>query len=306
MFHKFIGAVVLFLAMSAPAYSQVRLERKVQEGSSYTSSVSSQIDQKLTIAGMDTETNVETRTSSKSTVGKRDGLGMLRITEKVESLQVNLTAMGLQYVFDSANPDNKGTSQLEFLRDIHKAVAKSATTVVLDKSNRVHAVEPEQNLLASLPAEAQAIVKGQLDPEQMKKKANQEIDSLPSEPVNKGDTWVRTESANFGAGQIMTFQNEYTYQGTIEKDGRKLDKITTKVLTVAFALEDSPLPLKLKGSDLKATESEGTVLFDREKGYTAESSSSIHIVGDIGFTLNDMDLPSKLDLKIKTTATVGK
>jgi hypothetical protein len=297
--------MVLSLAMTTSAYSQVRFERKVQEGGSYTTTVTAQIDQKLNIGGMETDTNVETRTTSKATVGKRDGSGMLRVRTTVESLQINMTAQGQQYSFDSANPDMKGTSVLEFVRDIHKAVAKSVTTIVYDQNNRVHAVEPEQNLLASLPAEAQALVKSQIDPEQLKANANQELDSLPSEPVNKGDTWVRTENANFGAGQVMTFQTEYTYRGTIEKEGRTLDKITSNVLSVTFALQDSPLPLKVKGSDLKAAESEGTILFDREKGYVVESTSSTRITGDIAFTVNDMDLPSKLDLKIKTSTTIG-
>jgi hypothetical protein len=304
---RLLVSSVLFLAFSVTANAQVKLERKIVEGSTFTVSTTSNIEQKLTIAGMDTDTNADTRSVSKATVGKRDGLGMLRVQEKVESLQVNLTAAGQQYSFDSNNPDNKGGSVLEFIRDIHKALAKSVSTVVYDKNNRVHAVERDENLLASLPEQARDLVKGQVDPEQLKQNANQEIEKLPSDPVQKGDTWVRTETANFGAGQVMTFQTEYTYQGTVEKNGRTLDKITSKVMSVMFALQaDSPLPLKLKGSELKADASEGTLLFDRELGRAAESTSSTHITGDITFTLNDMELPSKLDLKIKSTSTVGK
>jgi hypothetical protein len=304
MLYRTFVSLILLLSISSSAYSQVRLEHKLQEGTSHTTSLSSTIDQKLVIAGMDTQTNVETTTTSKLTIGKRDGLGMLRAQEKVESLQVNMSAQGLQYTFDSANPDKKGDSPLEFLRDIHKGLLGSVSTIVYDKDNRVHAVETDQNLLASLPEAAKEMVKGQLDPEELKTKANQDIDQLPTEPVSKGDTWVRTENANFGAGQVMTFQTEYTYQGTIEKDGRTLDKITSKILTVMFTLQaNSPLPFKLKGSELKATETEGTLLFDRAKGQIVESSSANRITGDIGFTVNDMDLPSKLDLKMKVTAS---
>ena len=297
---------VLFLSFAITANGQVKLERKIVEGSTFTVTTSTNIEQKLTIAGMDTDTNAETRSVSKATVGKRDEQGMLRVQEKIDSLQVNMTAAGQQYSFDSANPDNKGGSVLEFVRDIHKALAKSVSTVVYDKNNRVHAVERDENLLGSLPEQARDLVKGQIDPEQLKSAANPDIERLPTDAVQKGDTWVRTETANFGAGQVMTFQTEYTYQGTVEKNGRTLDKITSKVTSVMFALNDSPLPLKLKGSELKADESEGTLLFDRELGRTAESTSSTRITGDITFTLNDMELPSKLDLKMKTTAIVGK
>jgi hypothetical protein len=214
--------------------------------------------------------------------------------------------MGQNYSFDSASPDTKGTSQLEALRDVHKALAKRTTTTILDKMNRVYAIEADQDVLAGLPPEIAALAKGQLDPENLKKAANQEIDSLTTEPVSKGDSWQRTESANFGAGQIMTFQTKYTYEGTVEKGGKTLDKITSKTLSVDFGLQDSPLPFTVKGSDLKATESESVTLFDRALGQVVESSSSIRIEGDITFVVNNMDLPAKLDLKMQTGVVVKR
>jgi hypothetical protein len=216
-----------------------------------------------------------------------------------------MTVMGQNYSFDSASPDTKGASALEVLRDIHKALAKRTSTTTLDKTGRVLAIEHDQDVLSGLPAEIQALAKGQLDPENLKQQANQEIDSLPTETVNKGESWQRTESANFGAGQVMTFQTKYTYEGPIQKGGKTLEKITSKVLSVDFALQDSPLPFQLKGSDLKATESEGVILFDRELGQSVESSSSIRITGDITFVINNMDLPSQLDLKM-TSAVLLK
>ena len=110
----------------------------------------------------------------------------------------------------------------------------------------------------------------------------------------------------FGAGQIMTFQTKYTYEGTVEKDGKTLDRITSKTLSVDYSLQDSPLPLQLKGSDLKAAESEGVTLFDRELGRAVESNSSIRITGEITFAVNNMDLPSKLDLKMQSGVVVKK
>jgi Family of unknown function (DUF6263) len=288
------------LGIATVSFGQVKLERKIHEGTSYTSEVTSQIDQKLVIAGMDTQTNVQTRTTARSTVGKRDVAGMLKVQEKIESLNINMSANGQDYSFDSTAPDNKGNSALEMLRDIHKVLAKRTSTVIYDKENRIYAIESDQDLLNSVPAELQPIVKSQVDPEYLKKAANQELDQLPKEPVNKGDSWQRTEIANFGAGQVMTFQTKYTYEGTIEKEGRKLEKITTKVLSVDFTLQDSPLPLQLKASDLKAEESDGTILFDRDAGIVVESNSSIRIVGDITFAFNGMDLPSKLDLKMQS------
>jgi hypothetical protein len=297
-------ASCLLLALAATSFGQVKLERKMPEGATYTTEAVNRFEQKLTIAGMETDSEADARTVTKSTIGQRDAAGMLRVTDKIESMQISITAMGSNYVFDSANPDNKGNSSLEAVRDLHKALARQTTTTTYDNTNRVHKVELEQDVLGQLPDQVQQLAKSQLDPEYLKKQANQQLDQLPSEPVKKGDTWQRTESVNLGAGQVMTFGVDYTYEGTVEKDGKTLDKISSKVTSVSFALENSPLPLMVKGSQLKAEESEGTVLFDRTRGQIVESSSSSRVAGTIDFVINNMDLPSKLDLKIKVSATV--
>jgi hypothetical protein len=306
MLRKTHISVCIVLGLCTSAFGQVKLERKYTEGATYTAESTSRIEQKLTIAGMETDTSVDTRTVVKATVGKRDVAGMLKIQEKIESLNINMGIMGQTYSFDSSSPDVKGSSPFEMLRDVHKALSKRMTSTVLDKQNRVHAIESDQDVLSSLPPEVQAIAKSQVDPEYLKKAANQELDSLPTEAVSKGDSWQRTEQANFGAGQIMTFQVKYTYEGTVEKDGKQLDKVTTKTLSVDFSLQDSPLPLQLKGSDLKAAESEGVILFDRQLGRVVESNSSIRITGDIMFAVNNMDLPSQLDLKMQSSTMLKK
>ena len=306
MFRKTLVSACLVLGLTTASFGQVKLERKYREGTTQTTETTMRFEQKLTIAGMDTETSSETRSTTKSTIGKRDVAGLLRVQEKVESLQINIGVMGMDYFFDSANPDNKGSSQLEILRDIHKALAQRTTTTIFDKENKILGFEADQDLLSVVPDAVKPLVKSQLDPENLKKAANEELKKLPTEVVNKGDTWQRTESTNFGAGQVMTFQIKYTYEGAVEKDGRTLDKITAKVLTVDFSLQDSPLPFTLKGSDLKAAESDSVLWFDRELGGVVEASASTRITGDITFVINNMDLPSKLDLKIQSGAVLKR
>ena len=99
-----------------------------------------------------------------------------------------------------------------------------------------------------------------------------------------------------------TVTTRYTYEGEADKDGKKLDRITSKVLAVDLTLEDSPLPLTIKSTDLKPSESKGEMWYDRKLGRIIAATSSVRIVGDITFTINNMDLPSKLDLKMATTS----
>ncbi len=306
MFRTALVAGGLVASLTAVGFGQVTLERKFQEGTSYTTESTERTEQKLTIVGMDVDTSSDTKSTTKATVGKRDAEGKLRVQEKIESMTVSMAIMGQNYNFDSANPENKGESPLEILRDVHKALLKRTTTHVYDKFDRVAAVETDVDILNALPAEVQNLAKGQADPERLKAAANEELEQLKSDPLKQGDTWQRTKTNDFGAGQVMTFQNEYTYAGPVEKDGRKLDKVTWKVLSVNFAFENSPLPIALKSSELKAPESEGVILFDRERGQVAETSTSLRITGELTFTANGMDLPSKLDLKMQTTTIVKR
>jgi hypothetical protein len=141
MLRKILVSAGIVLALTTATSAQVKLERKYADGASYTAETTGRVEQKLTIAGMDTETNSETRTTVKATIGKRDVGGMLRIEQKIEAMQISMAVQGQNYSFDSANPDNKGSSQLEILRDIHKALARRVSTTVLDKDNRVYAIQ---------------------------------------------------------------------------------------------------------------------------------------------------------------------
>jgi hypothetical protein len=294
--------VCLVTGTTALASAQVKFERKFKEGSTHSVDITSRIEQKLTIANMETETESDTRTSVKVTIGKRDESGNLRVEEKIESLQINSKVQGTDYVFDSANPDKAGGGALEMLRPVHKALSRRTTITSYGKDNKISQIAFDQDVLNDLSDDLRKLVKGQLDPDALKKAANEELERLPAEPVKKGDSWERITNANLGAGQIMRIATRYTYDGEIEKDGKKLEKIVTKVLSTDFSLEaDSPLPLTVKGSDLKPAESKGELLFDRELGQVISSTSSVQIVGDITFVINNMELPSKLDLKIETS-----
>ncbi|MBI3866150.1 MAG: hypothetical protein HY290_30085 [Planctomycetia bacterium] len=287
---------------AAPALAQVKFERRIPENSTRIAEQTTRTEQKLTIAGMENETESDSRVTVKITVGKRDDSGNIRVQEKIESLMITTKIQGTEYMFDSSNPDSKGGSALEMLRPVHKAMAKRTSTTVFDKEGKVTQVEFDQDPLNGLDDAVRNLIKDEFNHDKIKKAANEENERLPSEPVNKGDSWERTNKRGLGAGQMLTVATRYTYEGEIEKDGKKYDRITSKVLSVELTLEDSPLPFTIKSTDLKATESKGEMLYDRKEGRVISASTSVRIVGDLTFSINNMDLPSKLDLKMETSS----
>ena len=301
MLRKSTMSLLVLTALTSTCWAQVKLERKIPDGSSFTTDVRVTMDQTLTIVGMEIETNSETHMVSKSRAGNRANDGTLRVQEKIESLQVNIGGAAGDYSFDSANADAAGNSPLEVIRGVHKSIAERTTTMVYGKDNLVEDVEFDEGILPSLSTQVQAQVKGQLDPDAIKTVSNQTLKALPDDTVSKGDSWERTELLNLGAGQEMTFEVEYTYNGTVQQGGKELDKISLKVKTVEFTMEASDaIPLTLKDSYLEIGSSEGTILFDRAAGRIVSSRQKTQIKGKINFEANGQELPSTLDLKLNS------
>jgi hypothetical protein len=278
---------------------ELKFERKYLPETTATTHVDASSRQILTIAGMDLET-ISSRfiiTTSKS--GKRNAEGTLPIVTTTDKLQVNLTAPGgLKLMFDSGDPDKKAENALlEPVLDVLRVVARTKTTTLIDKDNQIKAIEFEDN-----PAEKVGDdYKSQFDPEKRKKAAENERGVLPDKPVKTGDSWTHTSEADIGGGQTLTLETRYEYVGTEQKEGKTLEKLTLKTISVIYAMDPAAKsPLKIKSSELKVTSSDGTILFDREKGAIVESVSKLRIEGDLKTEINAMELPAKLDLTIES------
>ena len=307
MIRRTVMLGLAFLLIAESGFGQVKLDHKFIEGLTLTTEAYIEIDQTLIIAGNETKTRIENQTTTQATAGRRDADGNLPVEEKIESLQIHIGGTAGDYRFDSANPDSRGGSPLEMLREVHKAIADRTQTTVYGKENRVVDIEYDSDALSNRPPEVQSLAKSQLDPEYVRSAANQRLDCIPTEPVRQGDTWERTEQADFGAGQTMEFEPRYTYEGTVESGGRTLDKITAQATSVEFSLaDDSPLPISLKESQLRIKESKSVISFDRALGRIVQSKETIRIKGELTFEANGQELPSELDLKMETELTLRR
>lgn len=296
MIRRTATLTLMFLLTAAAAFAQVKLEHKLPEGRTFTAESIVVVEQTLNA----TETNAETITTTETAIGERDAKGNVSVVTKVKSLQITAGGAVGDYLFDSVNPDDKGSSELEVMRDIHKALANRTVTSVFDKDNRVVEIKLDKDALSDVPEQLKGLVKSEVDPEYLKDAANQELDVLPAKAVNKGDSWERTTKADLGARQMLESKTKYTYEGTVEKDGRTLDKISSKTFSVELSIaDDSPLPIRVKESKLEVKESAGVILFDRKLGRAVESKESTRIVGGITFEANGQERPAELDLTIR-------
>ena len=298
-----LGSVLLLSLLAAgwavPAQAQVKLEHKFIEGQKTVTHTTLNVKQTLTLAGMGLDTNSDRFVISTTQVGKRDAEGKVRIEQKTDKLTVTLKLPGgIDASFDSDDPNKKADNPaLEPLMQLMRASAKAKITMVRDSSGKVVAVEG----LDKVADEVSDELKGEFNPEQAKKTANQELENLPSDAVKPGDTWTKMADLPLGSGQVMSMTTEYKYVGEVKEGDKTFDKIEAKTTAVSFSIAaDSKLPLKVTKSELKPTESTETKLFDRAAGQWHSTKGKIRIQGALDFEINAMPFPGKLDLTIES------
>ena len=287
------------LLVASVAAADVTFERKYVPEVSATTHVEAKTKQILTLAGMDLETESFRFLVMTSKAGKRAEDGTLPIVTTIDNLQLDLSAPGgIKLSFASSDPDKKADNPLlEPVLDLLRVSAKTKTTTLVDKDNRIKAIEFSDNPADKVGDD----YKSTFDSEKRKKQAINELGVLPDKPVKPGDSWMHTSEADLGGGQTLTLETRYEYVGTEDKDGTTLDKVTLKTINVAYAMDPgSKSPLKIKSSELKVTSSDGTILFNRTFGAIVESVSKLKIEGDMKTEINATEFPAKLALTIES------
>ncbi len=298
-------AIVLCFATSASA--QVTLKAKYPDGRSTTVVQQSKLAQtlKLKVSGMEIDQSTGAEQTMTVTVvnGKRANDGTLIVKAKINAIKAALSMPGgVELEFDSSDPDADppGTAFDAYL-DIFKATLNSTWTTTMNKDNRVVDIKGREAAFSDLPQSLQDNMKSQLDPEYLKTVANDELDRLPSTPVSSGDSWERTNLVRFEAGQHFTFTTKYTYKGSIEKDGKKLENIVFQVTDVVYD-SDADSPVKVLESDLKVAKSEGMILFDLAAGQIVLEHSKVRLTGSLKLEANGLEIPADLDLTIEANS----
>jgi hypothetical protein len=118
---------------------------------------------------------------------------------------------------------------------------------------------------------------------------------LPAAAVMKGKTWSNKIEARIPFGKMIT-ENVYTYEGPVDKDGMKLQKIATRPSIKLEADPNADYEIKLK--NVKAS---GFVYFDNNLGRIAEVTSQQHMEQQISFMglMQNQTADTTLTLKLK-------
>jgi len=280
-----VMALGVTAALCAPVLGQVTLEHKLTEGSRTVLS-STSISLKVTKDGESTAMAVSQKATVTVSIGKRDAEGQVRVEERINALRVSLK-----------EPDSAESTEHEGLaREMAKKGLQMVTTTIF-RNNAVVSVE-------ITPPDSEAIMQQEIN-EAAKEAAKKEFEWVPSKPVNRGDVWMHESKTRLWPGQVLTIVTRYVYEGEIEKHGRRLDRLSSSVVSAVYSLEvpgETGKPTNfVASSELKPSESTGEILFDRTQGIAIEMSSSMCIAGNVLF--RGHETPTAFEFKFESART---
>lgn len=301
---KLICGIALFLSAAASASAQVNLVNQpdYKPGRETKATTEMKLDQTLTIAGMPIETKVENFVVQNFKVGEPQTDGNVPVAQKTESMQLNLSAAGMTFNFDSGNPNTDVPNPIfKSVAEFLAKMCKAEQQIVYGADGKVKEVKWKDDVFANVDP----MYKSEVDPETLKKTIQQELDRLPGKTVNKGDSWTRTEEVNLGASQKMTIENEYTYTGPATVDGKAVEQISVKAKSVKLTM-DGPTAegVLFKNAEVSVKDSSGTLSYDPALKTITRSESAIHLTGKLTLEAGGMELPTDLDLKLNVKTDV--
>jgi hypothetical protein len=302
MFRSILFATAVLGTAAATACAQVTLKPYLNENTKVRTTIEVTTDQTLTLAGMPLETKVRQFMITNDEIGAKQADGKVAMVGKFETMQVEMNLPGgIELNFDAGNPRTEAAiPQLEPVLQLFDAISSSTYETVFSSPGRIESITIKGDKYDAL-ADA---LKAEFSSERMKQEASQSLERLPSGPVEKGDTWSRTELSNLGSGQTFEIERTFEYLGTVSEGGRELDRIGVKANSVTYNIApNSALPIELKSSDLKIAESGGELLFDRKRGVIFRNTDSISIEGKLTLVAQGNELPGELKLTITSKAS---
>ena len=301
MFRSILCAAIL-AASSATAFAQVSLQPRLNENTKFRTTIEVSTDQTLTLAGMPLETKVRQFIVTNDEIGAKQADDKVQMTGRMETFQIEMKLPGgIELNFDAGNPTTDAPiPQLTPILKMFDAMSSSTYETTFSGPGKIESIKLKGDKFDALDD----ALKQELSSEKMKQEASQALARLPSGPVQKGDTWDRTETSNLGSGQTFEMERTFEYLGTVTEGGRELDRIGIRTKSVTYNIEPNPgLPVELKSSDLNIAKSGGEFLFDRKLGAIVRTTDSFTVEGKLTLVAAGNELAGELSLTISSKSS---
>jgi hypothetical protein len=283
-----LGVLVVGLIVSAgPAQAQTTLRYKFKAGDKLGYNLEQKMKMTTSVMGKDFDIQMNQTMDMTWEVLKvdKDGSGHVKIGFKGVKMVMD-GPMG-QIEIDSKNAQEPNDFLGKMLFKVVSTIAGMEMTFTMDGTGEIKDIKIPEKVKESIKNLPGAEAMGDMFSDEGLKKMAQGGIVLPKEAVTKGKSWNQKTDMKTQIGR-MKGDLRLTYEGTVEKDGKKLEKIAVKPNVTLEPAANAKVQMKLNNQDGK-----GYVYFDNDAGRMAEVT--MHQVMDMAMEAANQAINMKMD-----------
>lgn len=297
----FLVLVFLVAVSASPTHADRLLRWKLQPGQAIDVRFVQDMDMMSNVLGKKLASSADMSMIMRWDVEKVGNQGVAQLRQSIQRLRMSMQTPGSEaVVYDSANAAGASgmakqlASNMSPLIGVEFIQTMSSRGEIID----VQLSKAAQQKLAKSPASAQ--LQQVFSKDGIKSLMHQAATVLPKEPVRPGSQWSGQTRTDSPVGTLV-MKNTYTYRGTVEKDGRTLDRIDVNV-NVAFAKTDNKLGVDVT---IKNQQNKGVMYFDVAEGRFVETllAQKMTMVTAIANQKHEQELDTKLRMQFTNAKT---
>ncbi len=296
---KWLGLAAVALAFFAgPAHAQTTLRYKFKDGEKLHYVMDQDIKMTMNVAGMDIEMKMKQGMDMNWDVQKVDDQGNARVRVKFGRVKMSMESpMGNVEVDSNAKGEDPEGPLGKIFGQLVKAMAAMEMTFTMAPDGEMKDVEISEEALKKIKAIPGADKFGgdALSPDGLKKMIGGGM-VLPKGKITQGKTWTQKLAMKMPLGKVSG-TTKFTYEGQVEKDGKKLEKIAVKPEYKVESDPDAKVQIKVKGQKDK-----GYAYFDAQAGRLVETTNlgTMELELEIGGMALTQNIQQNLTLRLRS------
>jgi len=289
----------LVVAGSAPAQTTLRYKFKEGEKLDYVMDQ----DQKMTmsVGGQDIEMKVNMTMDMQWETKKVDADGNAQVRVSFTRAKMSMTGPMGKVEVDSKDTNEPDDPAGQIFAQVVKAIGAMDMSFTMDARGEMKDLKVSDaglKKLQNLPGVDK--LGDMLSPDSFKSMMGGNM-VLPQDAVAKGKSWSQKTDQKTPFGKV-TGTTKYTYEGEVDKNGKKLEKIALKPDVKIEADPNAPVQIKVKGGSGK-----GHSLFDNQAGRIAETVNETTMQMEVeaaGMTIS-MDVVQNTTVRLRGAGKGG-
>ncbi len=268
-------------------HAQTTLRFKFKDGDKLAYVLDQKMKMSTNVGGKDIQMHMDQSMTMDWQVLKVDSSGNAQVKMDFTGVKMVMDGPMGKVVVDSKDAKQPDDPVGKILAQVVSTIAGMQMTFTIDPTGHIKDVKVPDAVKTKLKNMPGAQAMGDLFSDEGLKKMAQGGVVLPTEAVTKGKMWTQKADMKLPVGEIKG-DIQFTYDGPVDKDGKKLEKIALKPNIKMEAGPNAPFQMKMKDQT-----GEGYVYFDNAAGRLAEVTSNQKM--EMTIDANNMTILQKID-----------